>query len=687
MRQDPDRAPYGHKKQGTLPQPCHTLQHQVLLFLLLTSCLLLMYAPTAAVAAPLPLMLDDSAETYPLGIGSLELFEDPSGALGIDDVSSPRMSSFFAPSLRSVANFGMSSSAFWFRFSLRSLTRSQAAWLLLLDQPVMDEVELYTPTGNGSFLVQKSGVSRPISIREIRSRSIALPLAVDQASRTYYLRARIQGRAQFPLSVMTYEEFQRHETHKQNRLTAVYGFLIAMSLVGAALLVFTREQSYLYFVLYLLSYLMATLSITGYYYAWFLPEHPLIHRTTLLIFAILMTLSGLLFTRSFLKVSDFSPPLDRLLHWLILLNTALIPGYLLTPPLYAKIAVNLMFLFATIVSGLAAYACYRKGFAPARYFLFSRLVVYAGSLAYALTNFKILPADLLPNDYMQLVLILDASFIVIALADRINTQRQQINCLVADLRKEMDERTNAHQIIEQEMAERLRLEQEVVSISDDERFKISRALHDGLCQQLTGARLVCGSLNNRLRAQPEPLALLKPLEQLLDESVDHAYSLSRGAWPIEHETQGQITSLDTFIQRISAQSGIPVVFHNQRACQECLNPQMTQLYRIAQEAITNAVKHAQAQCITVTFDCSPARGILVDIRDNGIGRTAHIVSSTGGMGIRIMAHRARSIGGELEIQDLPEGGTAVICRVSCTTTKEQPVNEQHSTAQHKDLSG
>jgi signal transduction histidine kinase len=643
-----------------------TLLRLLSLPILLLWCILLVCASASTVSAAAPLMLDDSAENYPLGISSLEFLEDATGTLGIDDVSSPRMSSAFKPPSRPVPNFGMSSSVFWFRFSTRSLTRSHAAWLLFLDQPVLDEVDLYTPTGSGSFVVQKSGVGRPISIREIRSRSIALPLAVDQTPRRYYLRVRIDGRAQFPLAIMTYEEFQRQEAFKLNFLAATSGFLVAMSLVVAALLAFTRERSYFYFVLYLFSCLMTAFAISGYYYAWIFPEHPLAHRATLLLFAILMTLSGLLFTRSFLRAGDFSPRFDRLLHWLIRLNIILIPGYLLIPPLYAKIAANLMFLLATVVSGLAAFACYRKGFAPARYFLFSRIVVYLASLVYALINFKILPADLLPTSYMQLVLVLDAAFIVIALADRINSQRQQINSLVADLREEMDERTHAHRIIENEMAERLRLEQEVISISDDERFKISRALHDGLCQQLTGARLVCSTLGSRLNTQQENLEVLKPLERLLDEAVDQAYTLSRGAWPIEHEPQGQLTSLDAFIQRISARSGIPITFHEQHTCLECRYPQMTQLYRIAQEAITNAVKHSRAQCITVALDCSPEQGISMEVRDNGIGRSGSTASSPGGMGIRIMAHRARSIGGELEIQDLPEGGTVVICRVPCS---------------------
>lgn len=646
---------------------------RLLLGLLL--CLCTVPAPAAA-----SLLLDDSVDSHPLGPATLEVLEDRTAKLEIGDITSPGLARSFKPVEQPAPNFGMSASAYWFRFTVASQSRTHGNWLLLLSQPVMDEVDLYIPKDDGGFELQRSGVARPMSIREIQNRSIVLPLSLDRTPRTFYLRARIQGRALFPLTIMTDQAFQRQEVAGRSLTAAVCGFILAMALIGTALLIFVRERSYLYVVLYLFSSLVTLLNITGYYYAWLLPEHPALYRTIQPLSAILMTLTGLLFTRSFLKVGGRSPRLDTLLRRLIGLNALLLPGYLLLPPLYAKSAVNLMYLLATVVSGIAAYVCFRRGFAPARYFLFSRLVVYLGSLLFALINFNLLPNEFLFANAMHLVLALDAMFIAIALADRINTQRLQIGALVDDLRREMLERTAAHQAVEQEMCARLRLEQEVVSISDDERFKISRELHDGLCQQLTGARLLCSILTSQHEGDRESHDVLRPLNRLLDEAVEQAYRLSRGAWPIEHEPQEQRTSLQEFIQRTAEQSGIGISLHDRRACHECRYPQLTHLYRIAQEAVTNAVKHAHADRITVSFDCSRAEGIRLTISDNGTGCSGAVSGSPGGMGIRIMSHRARMIGGTLGLQAQATGGTTVLCSAPCTVPDKEDQTDDRSAA-------
>ncbi len=644
------------------------------LCLLLGLLLCLCIVPAPAYAS---VLLDDSADSYTLGPSTLEVLEDHGARLEIVDITSPGLARSFKPVDGPAPNFGMSASAYWFRFTVANQSHTHENWLLLLSQPVMDEVDLYIPKDDGQFELQRSGVARPMSIREIQGRSIVLPLPLDRTPRTFYLRARIQGRAMFPLTIMTDKAFQHQEAARLSLTATVCGFMLAMALIGTALLIFVRERSYLYVVLYLLSSLMTMLNITGYYYAWLLPEQPALYLATQPLSAILMTLTGLLFTRSFLKVGNLSPRLDSLLHWLIGLNALLLPGYLLLPPLYAKSAVNLMYLLATVVSGIAAYVCFRKGFAPARYFLFSRLVVYLGSLLFALINFNLLPNEFLFTNAMYLVLVLDATFIAIALADRINTQRRQIGALVDDLRREITERTAAHKAVEQEMCARLRLEQEVVSISDDERFKISRELHDGLCQQLTGARLLCSTLASQCSGVRESHDILQPLNRLLDEAVDQAYSLSRGAWPIEHEPQEQRTSLQEFIQRTAEQSGIDIAFYDRRICRQCRYPQLTHLYRIAQEAVTNAVKHSHADRITVSFDCSREEGIRLEIRDNGAGCSGVASGSPGGMGIRIMSHRARMIGGSLKLGSQPAGGTSVLCNAPCTAAdKEEQTDDR-----------
>ena len=227
--------------------------------------------------------------------------------------------------------------------------------------------------------------------------------------------------------------------------------------------------------------------------------------------------------------------------------------------------------------------------------------------------------------------------------------------------------------LEDEIVERTRLEREIVNVSENERRNLSHDLHDGLCQQLTAARLHCSVLE-RKQAEGLPGAQeLARLSGLLEESVDLAYRLARGLWPVELEAQGMRSFLDDFCQRLAETSGIEIKVHQMRACQNCDNEGMIQMYRIAQEAIGNAVKHARASRIEVTLDCAAPDGVLVlSVRDNGVGRKAASPSS-GGLGMRIMVHRARMIDGSLEVCDGEGGGTVVVCRIRCAHCIQNPL--------------
>jgi signal transduction histidine kinase len=224
--------------------------------------------------------------------------------------------------------------------------------------------------------------------------------------------------------------------------------------------------------------------------------------------------------------------------------------------------------------------------------------------------------------------------------------------------------------LEQEMNESNRLAREIVNVSEDERRRISYELHDGLCQQLTGARLHFSVLRRKLAGAARQDPEWGQLASMLEGLVDHAYELSHGLWPVDHDGHGVSPSLEELAHRLSATSGIAIELHENRGCDTCRNAGVTQLYRIAQEAITNAVRHARADSITVIFDCSDRQTMALSVRDDGIGRD-RAARSNGGLGMRIMAHRARILSGNLEIADAPEGGTVVSCTAPCEAMAKQ----------------
>ncbi|MFC1877101.1 7TM diverse intracellular signaling domain-containing protein [Thermodesulfobacteriota bacterium] len=218
--------------------------------------------------------------------------------------------------------------------------------------------------------------------------------------------------------------------------------------------------------------------------------------------------------------------------------------------------------------------------------------------------------------------------------------------------------------LEQGMAERTRLEREVVDVTEEERRRISQDLHDGLCQLLTSARLHLSALRRKLLGTGAQTSELNQLSSLLEASTNQAYDLSRGLWPVEHATNGNIPSLVELIRHMSELSGITIEFQQQRGCPECSYTGMTQLFRIAQEAVTNAIKHARPDRIMVGLDCADRKAIRLTIRDNGIGRN-NTAGPKGGLGQRIMAHRASIINGTLTMADGDKGGTVVTCTAPC----------------------
>ena len=240
------------------------------------------------------------------------------------------------------------------------------------------------------------------------------------------------------------------------------------------------------------------------------------------------------------------------------------------------------------------------------------------------------------------------------------------------LSKDLEDKNAALEI---EMDERNRLEQEIIKVSEEERRCLSHDLHDGLCQHLAVARLRCSVLALEPGMDQEALNNLTDLSALLNESVSLAYDLSRGLWPVEHAADGVGPSLEELARRVGESSGIDVDFVEDLACTTCNNPHLLQLYRIAQEAVTNAVKHAKPTHIRIVLSCKSAHELQLSVSDNGIGKTG-ATSQTGGLGLRIMAHRARMIGAGLIFEESQGGGTCLVCRLQCHTKQEQTGDDQ-----------
>jgi signal transduction histidine kinase len=226
-----------------------------------------------------------------------------------------------------------------------------------------------------------------------------------------------------------------------------------------------------------------------------------------------------------------------------------------------------------------------------------------------------------------------------------------------DLEERVRQRTAA---LTKEIRERARLEKELLEISERGQRKIGHDLHDSLGQHLTATAFASQVLTEQLENKSLPeSASAKNLVKLVEEAILLTRTFARGLNPVEVEPEGLMDGFQELARNTSERFKVSCEF-------ECREPVLlhdtassTHLYRIAQEAITNAIKHGKAKNINIGLE--NADGIItLTVIDNGIG-LAENAHAGQGMGLRIMAYRANMIGATFNIERLPQSGTRVIC--------------------------
>lgn len=216
--------------------------------------------------------------------------------------------------------------------------------------------------------------------------------------------------------------------------------------------------------------------------------------------------------------------------------------------------------------------------------------------------------------------------------------------------------------IRTDITARKAMEEEILAISEGEKIRIGSELHDGLGQQLTALEFMTQSLQEDLRSKSPALRKqAMAISSHLREAVSQTRGLARGLSPITLTAAGLGDALDELARKTS--SFTPV------QCKFTHSPQTTipgdsialHLYRIAQEAVNNALKHSKARRIDIrlrTFNGST----ILEITDNGRGFPK--TQNNAGLGLQVMRHRASVIGARLKFTSKPGSGLKIQCSLA-----------------------
>jgi PAS domain S-box-containing protein len=240
---------------------------------------------------------------------------------------------------------------------------------------------------------------------------------------------------------------------------------------------------------------------------------------------------------------------------------------------------------------------------------------------------------------------------------------------------ELDDRTIFTGIV-RDISERRRLEKEILNVSEEERRRIGQDLHDGLGQMLTGIGLLSQDVARQLDDEGHERADdMVEITEHIKEADQYARDLSHGLIPVDVDANGLPEALRRLTKNAERLFDVECEFQEVETAHVHDNTTASHLYRIAQEAVNNAVRHGDADHIRIALAAGDEQ-IRLQVRDDGSGFDADDTADSDGMGVRIMNYRARIVGGTLDMNSTLGEGTVVTCTLPETAAAVGNTNDE-----------
>lgn len=569
----------------------------------------LLVAPATAFAQEWPRDLDDE----------LEVLEAPRGDLRVEEAAAAD----FEPLPEGHRSLGRTSSAFWLRATLPE-TREP----LVLEHAFAetDDVRVYLRRDD-RWIEHHTGDRTPFATRPIRHPTFAFPIPPD-ADRTVLVRLRSEGGVQVSLRWWSARAFEQHRADSQLWIGMFYAFLLALALYNLFLFGLLRDRAYLLYVAFQLSVVAFFVAFEGHGAMYLWPESPGWAHVAGPTFLSLTYGFSYLFVREMANVRAYYPRLATAMTAIGALYVALAPLSWLA---YDQVALLLAvgapaaILFAPVPVILTAL----RGWTPSRYLLLGMSSIAPGSVALALRANDVIGRSWWTEHGVEVGVALDALFLSFALAERIRVLRTA------------KKRAERAAFAEQQRAARAQ---------EEERRRIAADLHDGVGQVL---QVLIGRLGED-----------EELGALARDSVAEIRRVSRALHPHELERLGLAEAVRRTAERTLEAAGIEHEIITQDVDAEVPEAAWLPIFRVLQEALGNAVRHADARTVTVALRREGDR-VALRVEDDGRGFDPAAVEE--GLGSASMRERARLIEAALTIESSERDGTRVRLSVPVAT--------------------
>ncbi len=354
---------------------------------------------------------------------AFEYLEDPQGRLTVDDVRRPEWQARFqpVPPVGAGANFGLTSSAFWLRVTLRSPADAPPDWLLEVAYPPLDQLEVHQE----GRAVQRGGDMLPFTARAVPHRNHVFPVRLDPGTATtLHLRIASGGTLSAPTRLWRPAALWQHDQATYATLALYFGLLAGLLLYNLLLFVSTRDRAFLSYVAFACAMAVGQAALNGLGAQFLWPDAVWWSGVSVPVGLTSAAIFGLMFARGFLSSAARMPLMDKVMlaqiaGWVAALAAALALPYAVSAYMVTGLAA-----VTVLTMGVVGYLSIRRDFAGARYFFTAWAVLLGGVAVLSMHNTGVLPSNALTSNALLIGSALEMVLLSFALGDRINVARR-----------------------------------------------------------------------------------------------------------------------------------------------------------------------------------------------------------------------------------------------------------------------
>lgn len=404
-------------------------------FLSILSGLLLLLSQVFLIAAADAVELEDGLGQIPPG-DSLRIVEDERANWTLDEAVQRLADEGEVWESRGFPTLGYSDSAYWASIQTENRYNTDQVWLFELNFPTTDRVDFYYRDATGAWVQKSAGDTLPFADRDVRNHSLIFrfPVLAGQ-NQTLYVRVQTKGSLQLPIYLTSLADYQLQSKNEYFWMGLYYGLLLIVALYSFIIWITSRDKSYLYYVLFVVSAAMYSFSFQGLAFEFLWPDSPYWANRSIMAIIALASASGLMFVRSFIELKVFQSFLDDLLRIAVYISLAYAGMSLVLPYEYLVLLMNIVAIMDLVIISYTTWVVAKQGYRPAQFFLAAWSVLLVGLALELVQRMGVNMPPVVSYHSVQYAMALSVVILSLGLGDRINSLLKEYTVVQSDMIK------------------------------------------------------------------------------------------------------------------------------------------------------------------------------------------------------------------------------------------------------------